>query len=409
MSTGRPAFRFRGRAFLALAPATAFDRRSSPGGLTVSSVSKCLKCGSPLPPVGDCPHCAQSAAAGAPSKTPSLLDQDLHLDRRQPSPGVAAHIPSFAELAANMKPPSVAPVAPPSLPVASRAAPAPVPNFPPAKPMPPPLRRTTPAPAIASDPGTPAFVTAADEAPAVAPLSTASPVNALAGNAVAGESLEPATLFAAPNEASPTTSEPHPSSEAVPSSSSFPAPSLKEPSRPAGSGSVEEIHARPAALWRRSVAFTVDAAVVLSVLALYLFAAAKITGAQPPQAQLPGVDGFVQRLHAFEGILVPGLILAVIVALAYSIGFTILWQGRTIGRRLVGIRLVDKTGQAPKPPRTVVRALLSLVSAALFLGGFWLVLFDRRRQTLHDKLTATFVVQPSQPDRHQEVVAGGAP
>ncbi|RYZ38766.1 MAG: RDD family protein, partial [Myxococcaceae bacterium] len=28
-------------------------------------------------------------------------------------------------------------------------------------------------------------------------------------------------------------------------------------------------------------------------------------------------------------------------------------------------------------------------------GGFWMALFDRRGQTLHDKLTSTFVVQPS--------------
>jgi uncharacterized RDD family membrane protein YckC len=40
-----------------------------------------------------------------------------------------------------------------------------------------------------------------------------------------------------------------------------------------------------------------------------------------------------------------------------------------------------------------VRAALSLASFGLFLSGFWLALFDRRGQTLHDKLTSTFVVQ----------------
>jgi hypothetical protein len=43
----------------------------------------------------------------------------------------------------------------------------------------------------------------------------------------------------------------------------------------------------------------------------------------------------------------------------------------------------------------VVRALLSLISAGAFLGGFWLAIFDRRGQTLHDKLTRTFVVRPT--------------
>ena len=37
--------------------------------------------------------------------------------------------------------------------------------------------------------------------------------------------------------------------------------------------------------------------------------------------------------------------------------------------------------------------MLSLLSFALFLSGFWLALFDRHGQTLHDKLTKTFVVK----------------
>ncbi len=131
------------------------------------------------------------------------------------------------------------------------------------------------------------------------------------------------------------------------------------------------------------------------MLYLYLAAASKITGLTAPHAQLPGIDGFVQRLHAIEPILIPGVILGVIVAVAYSAGMSILWQGRTLGRRLLGIRLVDKTGQGPTPKRTVTRSVLSVFSFALFLGGFWLLLLDRKRQTLHDKLTSTFVVQPS--------------
>ncbi len=65
------------------------------------------------------------------------------------------------------------------------------------------------------------------------------------------------------------------------------------------------------------------------------------------------------------------------------------------GRWLLGLRLVDTHGLAPAPARAIVRALLSVVSFGLFLGGFWMALFDRRGQTLHDKLTSTFVIQPS--------------
>ena len=44
--------------------------------------------------------------------------------------------------------------------------------------------------------------------------------------------------------------------------------------------------------------------------------------------------------------------------------------------------------------RPLIRALFSFVSFGLCLSGFWLALFDRKGQTLHDKLTRTFVVRP---------------
>jgi len=43
-------------------------------------------------------------------------------------------------------------------------------------------------------------------------------------------------------------------------------------------------------------------------------------------------------------------------------------------------------GAAPGLLSAFSRAVLSLLSASLALSGFALALFDRRRQTLHDKL-----------------------
>jgi uncharacterized RDD family membrane protein YckC len=89
----------------------------------------------------------------------------------------------------------------------------------------------------------------------------------------------------------------------------------------------------------------------------------------------------------------PALALAAVFAFVYTTLFAFLFHGRTVGRRLVGIHLVDGTGAAPGAGRALVRAGLSLVSFGLFLSGFWLALFDRHGQTLHDKLTRTFVVR----------------
>lgn len=153
-----------------------------------------------------------------------------------------------------------------------------------------------------------------------------------------------------------------------------------------------EVHARPAPMWRRAIALAVDSAAVLAVLALYLWIATAVAG-KPKVTQLGGLDGWMARAHAYQPVLGPGLLLAVILGVAYGAAFGFLWNGRTLGRRLAGICLVDSSGLAPAPARAIVRAALGAVSLAIFFGGFFLALFDRRGQTLHDKLTRTFVVQ----------------
>jgi len=148
-------------------------------------------------------------------------------------------------------------------------------------------------------------------------------------------------------------------------------------------------------LWRRTGALLLDTAIVVGIPALFLELALLIVPpARSRGPQLPGLDGLVARLHAVPGFLPPALALGVLLGFVYSAVFAFLWGGRTPGRWLFGICLVDRRGVAPAPGRAVARALLAVVSFGLCLAGFWLSLFDRRGQTLHDKLTRTFVVRP---------------
>jgi uncharacterized RDD family membrane protein YckC len=158
---------------------------------------------------------------------------------------------------------------------------------------------------------------------------------------------------------------------------------------------VIEVRARPAALWQRISAFIIDGTLVCGVLGIYVgVAAALISPRGVPSTQLTGIDGLMARVHQLHSVLAPCVALALVLGLVYTAAFALLWNGRTPGRRLMGIRLVDRTGLAPAPGRAIVRAVLALVSFVPFLAGFWLALFDRRGQTLHDKLTQTFVVRP---------------
>ncbi|MFP2913476.1 RDD family protein, partial [Pyxidicoccus sp. 3LFB2] len=159
----------------------------------------------------------------------------------------------------------------------------------------------------------------------------------------------------------------------------------------AGNG---EVHARPASLWRRLLSFTIDARPSLAWRALH-HPRLVGDGDEAPEAGLTGLDAFVGWLRALHTVLLPGFFLVLVLALVYCAVAAFLWNGRTLGRLLLGLRLVDTHGLAPAPGRAIVRAMLASLSFVLFLGGFWMALFDRRGQTLHDKLTSTFVVQPS--------------
>ena len=143
----------------------------------------------------------------------------------------------------------------------------------------------------------------------------------------------------------------------------------------------------------RLAAWLVDGAVIGLVLALYLQAARMLMAHPPAATSETGLDWLVNRVDAYGGVLKYGLGLCAAVAFVYSALFHTL-GGMTPGKRLFGVKLVDRTGRPPSLGICALRSALSLVSGATLFLGFFLACFDRRRQALHDKLTATFVVKP---------------
>lgn len=70
--------------------------------------------------------------------------------------------------------------------------------------------------------------------------------------------------------------------------------------------------------------------------------------------------------------------------------------GQSIGNKILGIRVLDANSGRPLPyVRAFARALMSYVSLIpLLLGYFWM-LWDRRKQTWHDKVADCLVVRSS--------------
>ena len=154
----------------------------------------------------------------------------------------------------------------------------------------------------------------------------------------------------------------------------------------------DQVLATPASLWRRTFASLFDFSLLGGVIGGLLFlAVGLVAGGKPMPNNLHGIDAFFFRLHP---IAIPALGLTVLLAVLYTAMGAFLLRGRTFGRLLFGIRLVDSTGKSPGAVRSLVRAFFAIVSFVFFLAGFWLGLFDRKGQTLHDKLTRTFVVRP---------------
>jgi uncharacterized RDD family membrane protein YckC len=74
--------------------------------------------------------------------------------------------------------------------------------------------------------------------------------------------------------------------------------------------------------------------------------------------------------------------------------------GRTIGKSVMGIRVVRADGRPLSAARSLLRAIAYLVSLLPVFAGFVWVLFDRDRRAWHDHIVGSRVVyEPAEVDR----------
>jgi uncharacterized RDD family membrane protein YckC len=88
----------------------------------------------------------------------------------------------------------------------------------------------------------------------------------------------------------------------------------------------------------------------------------------------------------------PAAVLAVVPLLfgLYCVaGWTL--AGRTLGKALFGLRVIDHAGGHPSLGRSILRLLGYLVSAIFWLGFAWIAI-DRRHEGFHDKIARTRVI-----------------
>jgi len=138
-----------------------------------------------------------------------------------------------------------------------------------------------------------------------------------------------------------------------------------------------EIHLRRAPTLRRAVSWVLDAALLALVAGPPLLLA---------QGALPAGAGGLEVLVPAAAAL--GALLAFVhSALGHAL------MGATVGKRLLGLRVVGPDGAAPSLARSAVRAGLAVLGTAALGLPMLAVLFTRSGRALHDVVADTVVVR----------------
>lgn len=164
-----------------------------------------------------------------------------------------------------------------------------------------------------------------------------------------------------------------------------------------------------ASISRRIIAFLIDNFLVGMVISVFFFISMgktnedafvdegkpSIADEYPFFAYADGIVNGPSRLSFFKSFLnsysLEALIGILLLPMLYYVIFEGLWGG-TIGKLLTGIRVRRKDGGKINFGVAFVRHLGRIVSTIIFMLGFLLALIDSKRQTLHDKIANTLVL-----------------
>ncbi len=83
--------------------------------------------------------------------------------------------------------------------------------------------------------------------------------------------------------------------------------------------------------------------------------------------------------------------------MAFTVTYLVFFQfkmGQTVGKRLVGIKVIDGVGNTPTLITLFLREVIGKFLSNITFGiGYVLVLKDPNKQALHDKIANTYVIQ----------------
>jgi uncharacterized RDD family membrane protein YckC len=92
-----------------------------------------------------------------------------------------------------------------------------------------------------------------------------------------------------------------------------------------------------------------------------------------------------------------GSMVAIVIQIAISVGYWVFYQekmGQTVGKKVMKIKVVDASGNLPPVGTLFLREIVGKFVSGIILGiGYLWMLWDPKKQCLHDKIATTYVVK----------------
>lgn len=131
--------------------------------------------------------------------------------------------------------------------------------------------------------------------------------------------------------------------------------------------------------WIRVGAYFIDVVVLIIPLLLisFLFRAASPANDQLEMAIVDLIDSFLSLIVWW---------------IYFAVMHSSEWQA-TVGKRVVGLKVVDENGNRISFGRATGRYFAELLSGLILLIGYMMVGWTKRKQGLHDMIANTYVVK----------------
>jgi uncharacterized RDD family membrane protein YckC len=147
-----------------------------------------------------------------------------------------------------------------------------------------------------------------------------------------------------------------------------------------------------AGFWRRLGAALIDLGIVGPVSLILTWLVSLVAGVALPPSRMRGLDFWLDLALSGDPALTMAMGLFVAIGLIYLLVFQIT-TARTIGMRVLGLRIIDVYGDPPSSARCAARTAGYLAGAATLLLGFLWIGFDSEKRGLHDWLAGTYVIR----------------